>query len=329
MAQTDMPVEQLREYRSSVTPAADLKEFWSALLTSAAELAAPTTTRELESTLTRLRVYDLEFSGALGHRVKGWLLLPRDAEEPLPCVVKFIGYGGGRSLPHEFTLWPSAGVAIAVMDTRSQGWSDTVDPGVDLAPQVPGFVTQGITAAANHYYSRVFVDAARLVTCVQQLPQIDSSRVAIAGGSQGGGIAIAAAALSAGLAPVALRPEPLVGASVDVPFWCDVYRASTMVDTAPYVELSNYLRARPRDVDAVRTTLSYIDCSLLAAYAECPSLFGVALMDDVCPPSTVYAAYNAWSGPKQIEEYPFGDHLGGDSWHELVELEWLHPRFRG
>jgi cephalosporin-C deacetylase len=52
-------------------------------------------------------------------------------------------------------------------------------------------------------------------------------------------------------------------------------------------------------------------------------------MDDVCPPSTVYSAYNAWLGPKQIEEYPFGDHLGGDSWHELAELEWLHPRFRG
>jgi cephalosporin-C deacetylase len=329
MAQTDMPIEQLRDYRSSVTPAADLKEFWGALLTRADELAAPTTTKELESTLTCLRVYDLEFSGAHGHRVKGWLLLPRDAEEPMPCVVKYIGYGGGRSLPHEFTLWPSTGVAIAIMDTRSQTWSDTVDPGVNLAPQSPGFVTQGITAAANHYYSRVFVDAARLVTCVQQLPQIDSSRVAISGGSQGGAIAIAAAALTAGLAPEALRPEPLLGALVDVPFWCDVYRASTMVDTAPYVELSNYLRARPHDIDAVRETLSYLDGSVLAAHAECPSLFGVALMDDVCPPSTVYSAYNAWLGPKQIEVYPFGDHNGGDSWHQLVELEWLHHKFRG
>ena len=329
MAQYDLPVEQLREYRSSVTPAADLTEFWGALLTRAAELASPTTITELESTLTRLRVYDLEFSGAHGHRVKGWLLLPRDADEPLPCVVTFIGYGGGRSLPHEFTLWPSAGVAVAVMDTRSQAWSDTTDPGVDLAPQAAGFVTQGITSAATHYYSRVFVDAARLVACVQQLPQIDPARVAVAGGSQGGGIAIAAAALSTGLAPAALRPAPLVGALVDVPFWSDVYRASTMLDTAPYVELRNYLRARPHDIDAVRTTLSYLDGSVLAAYAECATLFGVGLMDDICPPSTVYAAYNAWAGPKQIEVYPFGDHAGGDEWHQLAELEWLHPRLRG
>ena len=28
-------------------------------------------------------------------------------------------------------------------------------------------------------------------------------------------------------------------------------------------------------------------------------------MDDICPPSTVYAAYNAWAGPKRIIEYPF------------------------
>lgn len=324
MAQYDLAGEQLREYRSAVVAATDLREFWGGLLTTAAERAAPTTLHEVASTLAKLRVYDVEFSGALGHRVKGWLLVPRDAVEPVPCVVTYIGYGGGRSLPHEFTLWPSTGVAVAVMDTRSQGWSDTVDPGVDLAPQVPGFVTQGITAASTHYYSRVFVDAARFVASVQQLPQIDASRVAVAGGSQGGGITIAAAALSTGLAPAALKPEPLVGALVDVPFWCDVYRAATMVDTAPYVELRNYLRARPRDLDAVHTTLSYLDGSVLAAYAECPSLFGVGLMDDICPPSTVYAAYNAWAGPKQIEEYPFGDHAGGDSWHQVAELEWLH-----
>jgi cephalosporin-C deacetylase len=56
-------------------------------------------------------------------------------------------------------------------------------------------------------------------------------------------------------------------------------------------------------------------------------LFSVALQDDVCPPSTVYAAYNAYGGPRQIIEYPFNDHEGGEGFQRQAQLGWLADLF--
>jgi cephalosporin-C deacetylase len=53
----------------------------------------------------------------------------------------------------------------------------------------------------------------------------------------------------------------------------------------------------------------------------------VALMDEICPPSTVYAAFNNYGGNSKVEkrivEYPFNDHEGGETFHRAVQLEWL------
>ncbi len=46
-------------------------------------------------------------------------------------------------------------------------------------------------------------------------------------------------------------------------------------------------------------------------------------MDETCPPSTVYAAFNRYGGPKEIQEYPFNDHEGGEGFHEVVKFRWL------
>lgn len=316
MAWTDLPVNELRQFRSEITPAPDVRQFWSARLSEARSLATETIVSDVDSPLTRIRVQDIEFSGAEGHRIKGWVLTPIGVDGPLPCLVQYIGYGGGRSLHHEWTLWPSAGWATLIMDTRGQGWADTPDPGYAANPQELGFVTRGILDPLTSYYTRVFIDAARAVDVARALPFIDSARVAVGGGSQGGAITIAASALV---------PD-VIGSLVGVPFWCDVERACTLVDTIPYKELANYLKARPYDLDAVRHTLSYLDGTVLAGMATAPALFEIGLMDDICPPSTCYAAFNAWAGPKEVREYPWSGHGGGDSHHTLLQLEWLNAR---
>ncbi len=316
MAWTDLPLNELREFRSSVVAAPDLRAFWDGRLAEARSAAADLMLSKVESPLTQIRVQDLDFGGSEGHRVKGWLLTPRGADEPLPCLVQFSGYGGGRSLHHDWTLWPSAGWATIVLDIRGQGWADTPDPGYAANPQELGFVTRGILDPSTHYYSRVFVDAARAVDTARQLPSVDPTRVAVGGRSQGGGIAIAAAALSDGL----------VGAVVGVPFWCDIERASTLVDSIPYKELANYLKNRPQDLQAVRRTLTYLDGAVLASMATAPALFEIAMMDDICPPSTCFAAFNAWAGEKQVREYHWSGHEGGDSHHTRISLDWLGAR---
>jgi cephalosporin-C deacetylase len=178
-------------------------------------------------------------------------------------------------------------------------------------------MTRGVLDPAQYYYRRVFADAVRAVEAVRAHPAVDASRVAVTGGSQGGGIAIAVAGLV----------DDLVGAAPDVPFLCDIRRATTMVDTDPYGELARYCRTHRDKVEQVFATVAHVDGVHHAARATVPALFSVGLMDDICPPSTVYAAYNAWAGPKKIIEYSYNGHEGGDSFHDAAKLTFLHDVF--
>jgi cephalosporin-C deacetylase len=69
--------------------------------------------------------------------------------------------------------------------------------------------------------------------------------------------------------------------------------------------------------------LSYFDGLNFAARAHSPALFSVGLMDDVCPPSTVFAAYNHYSAPKQIRIWPYNQHEGGETFQTIEKIKFL------
>ncbi|MFN8075262.1 MAG: acetylxylan esterase [Kineosporiaceae bacterium] len=316
MAQYDLSGEALRGHRVLSPDPVGLREFWDDTLSAArAHPVAPTLTR-VETPWRLLDTFDVSFAGFGGQRVKAWLSVPAGANGPLPTVVEFVGYGGGRGLAHEVSHFALAGWAHLRMDTRGQGsnWSvgDTPDEGPG-AVQYPGFVTRGVDSPQHLYYRRAFTDAVRAVEAAQALPVVDAARVAVAGGSQGGAFSVAAAALGGGV----------VAAAVDVPFLADIRRAVTICDEHPYREVVEYLHAHRDQVDGVLHALDHVDVARLAPRATCPALFSVALMDPVCPPSTVYAAYNAWGGPKEIAEYPFNQHEGGGGFQERRRLAFL------
>lgn len=317
--QYDWPLEQLRGYRATVATPADLAEFWQDTL-------APTTMSDpsferVDSGLVALETFDVTFSGFGGEPVRAWLHLPAAPlrTTPLPGVVQYQGYNGGRGLPHEHILWATAGFAQLVVDTRGQGsgWTTgaTSDP-AGSGPSQPGFLTRGIADPHTYYYRRAYVDAVRAFEVLRGHELVDESRVAVAGASQGGGLALAVAALV---------PAEVAALLCDVPFLCDFRRATTVAQGEPYLELVRYLAAHRDSVEDVFATLSYFDGAVLASLATAPALFSVALMDQTCPPSTVFAAYNAYGGPKEIEVYPFNDHEGGEAHQRTRQLEWL-PR---
>ena len=320
MAQYDSPPGGVRSYVSDVVAPADFDAFWSATLSEARAYPLEATFVPYDSGLTAPHTFDVTFAGYGGSPIRAWLHLPVGATGPLGAVVEYVGYGGGRGLAHERNLWALAGYAHLVMDTRGQGstWSvsDTADPDDAGSPAHPGFMTGGILDPATYYYRRVFVDAVRAVEAVRSHPSVDQARVAVTGGSQGGGISIAVAGLAPDLAAVA----------PDVPFLCDFPRATTIVDTDPYGEIARYLKVHRDHTDAAARTLAYFDGVNLGARATAPALFSVALMDQICPPSTVYAAYNRYGGPKEIREYPFNDHEGGAAFHDQVKMAWLRER---
>src|SRR6516162_1403468 len=123
--------------------------------------------------------------------------------------------------------------------------------------------------------------------------------VAVSGASQGGGLALAAAAL---------RRENVAVCHADVPFLCDIQRAITLAPHAPYTEVPEFLAENVALIDVALDTLRYVDCALLARRITATCLLSVALMDDICPPSTVFAAYNEITADKDIAVYPYSGH---------------------
>jgi cephalosporin-C deacetylase len=323
MALFDLPLPQLREYRSASVEPDDFDAFWTKTLTETRSHALDARFEPVETHLSTVEVHDVTYAGFGGHPVKGWLVLPSGTTEPLPVVVTFIGYGGGRGLAHTHLLWASAGFANFVMDTRGQGagWGpgDTPDP-VGSAPAHPGFMTRGIEDPHDYYYRRVITDAVRAVEAARSHPLVDAARTAVTGVSQGGALTVAVG----GLVP------DLTAIAPDVPFLCDFPRATTLTDRDPYREIGRYLKAhRGRTAQAMQT-LAYFDGVHFAARGRAPALFSTALEDQICPPSTVFAAFNAYGNEdKAIEVYDFNDHEGGGPYQEAVQLRWLPPRLRG
>ncbi len=319
MPRYDLSPPGLERYDPHLEAPPDPEAFWGQTLEQTRAYALDATATRIETPLVAVETFDASWRGYGGQTVRGWLHLPARAlrgRAPLSAVVQFQGYNGGRGLPFEHVFWATAGYAHLVVDTRGQGsgWAvgDTADPD-GSGPAQPGFLTRGITDPAGYYYRRVYADAVRAVEFMQARAEVDPTAIAVTGASQGGGLALAAAALGDGVA----------GAMPDVPFLCDFPRASQIALGDPYEEIVRYLAAHRDHERQAFATLSYFDCAVLSRMATSPALFSVALMDATCPPSTVYAAFNAYGGPKEIVAYPYNDHEGGEAFHRRRQASWL------
>jgi len=294
----DMPLERLREYRTQTAEPHGLDEWWARRLQRAHAQAESATFTPHEPDVYRpFQVFDVEFSGSGGDRIRAWYVKP--ASEASKIVVKFIGYGGGRGAPAEHMLLPALGYAVLVMDSRGQGgrWTYGATGDGAAGPENSQVMSRGITTPEDYYYTRLFIDAARAVDVALELS--GGAPVAVSGASQGGGLALAAAAL---------HRDKVAVCHADVPFLCDIQRAITLAPHAPYTEIPEFLAENVALIDLALNTLRYVDCALLARRITATCLLSAGLMDDTCPPSTVFAAYNEIGADKDIAVYPYSGH---------------------
>jgi cephalosporin-C deacetylase len=319
----DYPLEKLQVYRPSLTREPDFSAFWSETLAEANRMPlAPELTR-VDYPVDGLHVYRATYAGWDGARINGWFLVP-ESRAPLPCLVVYHGYSGSKGAIYDHLGWAGQGYAVLAVDVRGQN-GDTPDPTDYPSGHFRGWMTLGVSDPARYFYRGVFVDCVRALDFVASRSEVDPDRIGVMGISQGGGLTLAVAGLDR-------RPKVAMS---DVPFLCHYRRAVDVTEQLPYGELIEYCRSHPGSEEQVFRTLSYFDGMNLAPDIACPTLVSVGLLDMICPPSTVFAAYNhlgsatpAGEATKAIEVYPFGVHaVHGDQWEK--KLRWARRYLKG
>lgn len=295
LAEFDLPLDELERYRPEPSEPDDFDAFWSRTIAQLDGLSEDVELRERPSALVTLEVLDATFTGFDGGPVRALVLRPRGAAEARPCVVEFVGYSGAVDSPLAHLTWASAGYVTVVVE-----------------PGVTGRALDGLDSPERYHYRRVFANAVRAVRLAATLPGVDADRIVVAGGSQGGSIALAASAF-----------EPVRALVADVPYGCHYERSLAIGTTGPYAELADHLRRYRGEAERALRTLSYFDGLSFAARGSAPALFSVALRDTTCPPSTVFAVANRYAGPREMRVWRFSGHEGGGHDQREVALAFL------
>ncbi|WP_214627985.1 alpha/beta fold hydrolase [Paenibacillus agaridevorans] len=309
MPLVDMPLEKLKEYQGKNPRPEDFDEYWERAL---AEMKAVDAQMELVPSsfqTPQADCFDLYFTGVRGARIHAKYIRPKKVQEPHPAIVQFHGYSSHAGDWLGKLAYASLGFSVLSMDCRGQGGSSEDTGGVKGTTH-RGHIVRGLDDEPdNLLFRHIFLDAAQLAGIAMELPEVDPEQVYAIGGSQGGALTIACAAL-----------EPRVKKLAPVyPFLCDYKRVWEMdLAQGSYEELRTFFRhfdpLHERE-DEIFEKLGYIDLQHLANRIRGEVLMFVGLMDRTCPPSTQFAAYNKITTPKQVVVYPdFGhENLPGAS----------------
>jgi cephalosporin-C deacetylase len=292
MPRTDLAKDELRQYSPEVESPTDIDAFWGDTMAELAQTPPRTEITECGPALRGVRCAEVAFDGFRGTRVRGWYVRPT-TNGPYPGVVCYHGYGGRGARPLELYALAAQGVAALSIDCRGQ-CGEVGEFSVAGYGHARGWLTSGIRSPHTYYYRAVYADAVRAIDVLCELEEIDENRIAVTGPSQGGGLSLAAAALSA-------RPS-FVWA--DLPFLCNFQRGVDVASDGPYPEIAEFLRRMPDLEPTVWKTLSYFDNLVLAPRITAPTVVTVGLWDDVCPPSTAYAMFaRIEAADKQLRPY--------------------------
>ena len=296
MPSIDMPLEQLRQYKPPLYREADFEKFWDTTIAEAIKQPLNAELIPVNLPLANLQAYAVRFDGYKGGRIAGWYLRPTIAGK-FPGLCMYHGYSGRGPRLLEMVKDAAQGICVLSMDCRGQ-LGQSQDANVVAEGHAYGWMTKGIRDPNEYYYRYVYADAVRALELLARREEVDESRLAITGGSQGGAITLAVAALS----------ERPILAMPDVPFLCDFKRAVAITPAGPYPEIANFLRQFPSLHEQAFRTLSYFDCMNLATWITCRTVVSNSLWDDICPPSTIFAVYNHLTCEKRMEIYPFHKH---------------------
>jgi cephalosporin-C deacetylase len=302
----DLQFEQLPSYQGRNPRPQDFDAFWEKGL---AEMRATDPQVELipaEFKVDNAECFHLYFTGVGGARVHAKLLQPAISTHPHPAILLFHGCSGNSGDWSDKLGYVSEGYTLAALDCRGQaGLSE--DKSDVSGNTLHGHIIRGLADALNGMpekllFRQIYLDTAQLARIVMNMPDVDANRVGATGTSQGGALTIACSALE----PRIKRAAPIT------PFLSDYKRVWEMDQAKDaYLELQEYFRnADPTHKleDSVFKQLGYIAIQFLASRIRAEVLWGIGLMDTICPPSTQFAVYNKIVSPKAMTIYPDFEH---------------------
>jgi cephalosporin-C deacetylase len=309
----DLPLPELQKYQGRNPLPADHAAFWERAVGEMRSVDPKVELIPAKFQTAFAECFDLYFTGVRGARVHAKYLRPRGVTKKHAALVEFHGYSGSSGEFSNKLHWVAGGFSLASLDCRGQGGTSEDTGGVKGTTQ-NGHIIRGLEDSPDELLFRhIFLDTAQLARIVMGFDEVDPDRVGARGGSQGGALTLACAAL-----------EPKIKKAAPVfPFLCDYQRVWEM-DMAEhaYSELKTFFRhhdpLHEREEEWF-TRLGYIDVQHLAPRIRAEVLMAVGLMDRICPPSTQFAAYNKITSKKATVIYPDFGHEGLPGW---IDREW-------
>jgi cephalosporin-C deacetylase len=299
----DKPLDELKNYTGINPKPADFDEYWHRALRELDSIdPAPELKRTDAISPSHSEAFDLTYTSIGGARIYAKYVRPKNTSAPHPAILEFHGYAGNSGEWIDKLRYSGEGIAIAAMDCRGQA-GRSEDVGGTKGNTLQGHIIRGLAEGPEKLlYRSIFLDTVQLARVVASFEETDATRLATNGGSQGGALSIACAAL-----------EPRIARCVSVyPFLSDYQRVWEM-DLAKdaYAELRTYLRSfdpRAMNRDKIFETLGYIDVHHLAPRVKAEVVMALTLQDPICPPSTQFAVYNNITSKKTPFIYPDFSH---------------------
>jgi len=269
----------------------DFAQFWQEAKSELATVDPQYNLIRVDSLSTDARdCYVVEMRSLGNVLVRAWLLTPKKPGK-YPAVLTVQGFS--TNMQSDWTFNDDNVVSLG-LNIRGHGNSkDDVNPGF------PGFLTHHIENKEEYIYRGAYMDCVRAIDFLFSRPEVDTNRVAVEGGSQGGALSFVTAALCGNRIKVAV---PLV------PFLSD-FPEYIRIAEWPANEWNEYAEAHPQfGIEGILNTLSYFDIKNLAPWITASVFMAVGLVDVTCPPRINFAAYNNLKTEKKYIVYPNSGH---------------------
>ncbi len=300
----DMSLAELKQYMGKNPCPADFDSFWDARLEEINKIDYEVELVQIDYPSEIAEMYDLYFTGTMGSRIHCRFAKPKDVEGKVPAVINFHGLSGSAEARYTALGFVSQGYVFAAMDSRGQGGASEDLGGATGSTYSTPFIRGIDDVPEKMYQTNLFLDTAILAKIIMSLEYVDETRVGCFGGSQGGGLSIACAALVPGIKKC----------FAVYPYLSDYKRVWDMdLDKGAYEGLRYYFRkfdpTHARE-NVIFTKLGYIDIQHMAKRIKADVTMATGLMDTTCPPSTQFAMYNKLTCNKKVIVYPDYGHEG-------------------